>query len=108
MLNEFSSNIWDAVFSGNIPGSFLTNTLRAYKRLHKSSRDEFVDIIKGKGLGCRDLDVLAKAWFKGGKEIKDQIKNGNLYWTSKKLQEELKEDDIKQNKSLGNSEGMLI
>ena len=108
LLCAFSNKVWDAVFAGDIPGSFVTNTMRLFKRLNKHLVDEFIDIVKGKGLGCRDLEVLAKAWVEGDRGIREQIKSGNLHWTAKNLKNESKKEEKFSSNKLSNDDSFIV
>ena len=90
ILKEFSDKVWEVVFEGKLPASMVLYTLRQMRRLHNVSKkdiDAFIDAVAGKNLGVRDLEVLAQGWFKGGDEMKEQIKNGDLSWTIEKAKE---------------------
>jgi ParB-like chromosome segregation protein Spo0J len=104
ILKDLGQETWLAVFKGDFPASNAIYTLRQYKRLNKVSKediDEFVKVVSGKGLTHRQIEALANGWFKGGKKVRDQIKNGDLTWPIKQLDEKVKSD-------LGENERRLI
>jgi len=37
--------------------------------------DRFVDMVSGKGLSIRDIDILANGYFKGSDDLRQQIKS---------------------------------
>jgi hypothetical protein len=53
----------------------------------KQDVDEFVNAVSGKGLSIRDIEILANGYFKGGEDIRQQIKNGNISWGLSRLKE---------------------
>ena len=84
IIKEISIYAQEQVFRGNIPVSSIMYTLRQFKRLNKLSNskiDEFIKIVSGKNLSCREIDKLAHTWFHGTEEVKRQVKEGDLAWT---------------------------
>lgn len=87
ILKNLGEKVWKAVFSGMLPPSSAINTLRLFKNVNKENQsdiDEFVDAVAGKGLRHQEIESLAHAWFKGGPQMREQIKRGDLAWTLKK------------------------
>jgi ParB-like chromosome segregation protein Spo0J len=95
ILKELGSDVWDAVFKGDFPVSNAIYTLRQFRRLNKESKEninDFVKAVSGKGLKHRQVEALANGWFKGGEKVRDQIKNGDLAWPLKQMDEGAKSD----------------
>jgi len=87
ILKDFGPKVWEAVFKGNFPASNMLYTLRQFRRLNSESKsgiDDFVSAVSAKNLGHREIESLAHAWFKGGDEMREQIKKGDLAWTLRK------------------------
>jgi hypothetical protein len=53
--------------------------------IKKQQVDEFVSCVGGKGLSIRDIEILANGYFKGGEDIRQQIKKGNIPWALSRL-----------------------
>jgi hypothetical protein len=53
--------------------------------IKKEEVDEFVASVSDKGLSLRDIEVLANGYFKGGQDIREQIKSGNIAWGLSRL-----------------------
>ena len=88
MLNDMSPEMKEALFQGRFPVRSYMYTLRSFTRVNKIARrdmDEFVRCVEGKALSTRDIERLAVGFFKGGENLKDQIKGGNIHWTLKQL-----------------------
>jgi hypothetical protein len=95
VLDDLGEATWKSVFKGDFPATNAVYTLRQYKRLNKENKsdiDEFVKAVSGKGLSHRQVDSLAKGWFKGGEKVRDQIKNGDLSWPLKQMDEGARSD----------------
>ena len=88
MLNDMSLEIKEALFQGRFPVRSYMYTLKPFTRVNKiTHRDlnEFVRCVGGKALSTRDIERLAVGFFKGGENLKTQIRNGNILWTLKQL-----------------------
>ena len=47
-------------------------------RIKRKEIDEFVGIVSGKKLSTRNIDMLAKGYFKGSDELREQIREGDI------------------------------
>ena len=96
LLNEMSDDVREKIFLGQFPIRSYMYSLRPFTRVKdsvsKKAVSSFVGCISGKGLGTRDIDRLAQAYFKGNDVLKSQIEGGQLDWTLRQL----KECDTKQ------------
>jgi len=85
-----SECVVENIFNGKFPVYSFMYTLRQFMRINsvkKEEIDEFVKSVAGKGLSIRDIEILANGYFKGGEDIRQQIKNGNISWGLSRLKE---------------------
>lgn len=90
IIGEMSKEVMDKIFSGKFPVYSYMYTIRSFIRMNgikKQDVDEFVNSVSGKGLSIRDIEILASGYFKGGEDIRQQIKNGNILWGLSRLKE---------------------
>ena len=96
VMGEMTETISREIFSDRFPGYCFLYTLREFRRLNgvpKSEIDTFVKAVSGKGLSVRNIDGLARLYFRGGDKIRDQIRNGDLDWCLKRIRGDgLRED----------------
>lgn len=102
LMNEISDDVREKIFLGQFPIRSYMYSLRPFTRVKDSASKKavssFVACVAGKGLGTRDIDRLAQAYFKGGDVLKSQIEKGELDWTLRQL----KEGDAGQEKARDN------
>lgn len=97
IMNDMSGTVMDHVFKGRFPVYAFMYILRPFIRINKidkSQIDEFVKLMAGKGLSIRDIEMLARGYFKGSNEIRKQIKDGNLSLVLNSLKEPSATDSI--------------
>ena len=88
LLSEMRPKIREAVFSGKFPARSYLYTLRHFTRVKKvdpRETDEFVGAVGGKNLSTRQIDVLARGFFEGSAQLKEQIKSGRLDWSLEQM-----------------------
>lgn len=88
LLAEMKPLVVDKIMRGEFPAYVYMYTLRHFMRMKKieaSEIEEFVAATAGNGLSTRDLGILADGYFRGGTEIRSEIKKGNLNWCLKSL-----------------------
>ncbi len=88
MIQEMTTIVRKAVFSGQFPVRSYMYSLRTFTRVKKVPKkeiDTFVQSVAGKSLSTRDIETLAYGYFHGGDHLKEQIKQGNLEHTIKQL-----------------------
>lgn len=88
VLSEMSDTVREAIFRGDFPTYSFLYTLRPIRRLNevpKSDVDDFVKAVSGKKLSHRAIETLAHSFFRGGDEIRDQIKQGDLGFCLEKM-----------------------
>lgn len=89
LLIEMSDTVKKAVFSGRFPARSFMYTVRQFTRVNKVSRedtDQFVKAVSGKDLSGRAVDQLARAYFQGGDNFREQILKGNFGWTLDRME----------------------
>jgi len=88
MIQEMTTIVRKAVFSGQFPVRAYMYNLRKFTRVKKVPKkeiDAFVQAVAGKSLSTRDIETLAYGYFHGGDYLKEQIEQGNLEFTIKQL-----------------------
>lgn len=90
IFNQMSKYVMKRIFDGDFPAYSFMYTLRRFIRLNTISKtdiDDFVKAVAGKGLSIRDIELLAKGFFKGSEDLRQQIKQGDIAWGLSKLKE---------------------
>lgn len=90
LLHEMSETVIDKILKGEFPTYAYMYTLRQFMRMNGVSRndvDEFVKAVSGKQLSIRDIEILARGYFKGGEDLHRQIQQGNIQWSLSRLKE---------------------
>ncbi len=90
IFGEMSNYILGKILKGQFPFYSYMYTLRQFIRMNnikKEELDEFVGAVAGKKLSIRDIEILANGYFKGPKEVREQIKSGNISWGLRRLKE---------------------
>jgi hypothetical protein len=99
IIGQMSPAIMDKVFSGQFPVYSYMYTIRSFIRMNgigKQDVDVFVKSVAGKGLSIRDIEILANGYFKGGEDIRQQIRNGNIRWGLSRLKDSAVATDCTQ------------
>jgi len=90
LIGQMSPTIMDKVFNGQFPVYSYMYTIRSFIRMNavgKQDVDVFVKSVAGKGLSIRDIAILANGYFRGGEDIRQQIRNGNIRWALSRLKD---------------------
>jgi ParB/RepB/Spo0J family partition protein len=90
LLREVSDVVLEKLFNGEFPTYAYMYTLRQFMRMNSTPRkdiDEFVTSVAGRQLSIRDIEVLAHGYFKGGEDIRQQIRQGNISWSLSRMKE---------------------
>jgi len=90
IIGQMSKGVLAKIFNGEFPVYSYMYTLRPFIRMNginKKEIDEFVSSVAGKNLSIRDIEILANGYFKGGEDIRQQIRNGNVSWGLSRLKE---------------------
>jgi len=101
LLREVSDVVLEKLFNGEFPTYAYMYTLRQFMRMNSTPQkdiDEFVTSVAGKQLSIRDIEVLAHGYFKGGEDIRHQIRHGNISWSLSRMKESerLKQGDCSE------------
>jgi len=83
ILKEMSDFVLGQILGGKFPAYSYMYSLKPFIRLNKIKReeiDEFVGLVSGQKLSCRDIEILAHGYFKGCDSFRAQIKQGKLLW----------------------------
>lgn len=93
-LSKMSAVVREEVFSGRFPAYSYLYTLRQFRRLthtKQSEEDDFVRAISGQRLSMRDIELLARGYFQGGRKVRTQILEGELGWCLKELRRDYRD-----------------
>ena len=86
-------------------------TLKPFTRVNnnggKKEVESFVNRVSGKEYSTRDIEILAGAWFKGSKTLKEQVQSGELDWTLRQLKHKATKSQ-KQTDNLSESQSKII
>jgi hypothetical protein len=88
LIGQMSKAVMAKILSGKFPVYSYMYTIRTFMRMNgikKQQVDQFVSCVSGKGLSIRDIEILANGYFKGGENIRQQIKKGNISWALSRL-----------------------
>jgi hypothetical protein len=116
-FSEMSEPTKAAILDGKFPLYSYLYTLHPFRRLtgvaSKNEIDEFVKITSGKGFSARDIERLAGAYFRGGQEMREQLRKGDLSWCLEQMrrrEEATKSSELseKENKILHDLERVSI
>jgi hypothetical protein len=90
IIGQMSPLVMGKIFDGKFPVYAYMYTLRPFIRMNavnKKEIDEFVGSVAGKKLSIRDIEILAHGYFKGGDELRKQIKSGDILWALSRLKQ---------------------
>lgn len=88
MIKEISPYVAKSILAGKFSARSYLYTIAPLTRVNHLKAEEvdrFVKMVAGKKISTRDMDLLARAYFTGSKEIADQLENGNLKWSLERL-----------------------
>jgi len=90
IIGQMSPLVMSKIFGGKFPVYAYMYTLRPFIRMNginKKEIDEFVGSVAGKKLSIRDIEILAHGYFKGGDQLRRQIKSGDILWALSRLKQ---------------------
>lgn len=93
MIEQMSEVVMDKIFKGQFPAYSYMYSIRPFmriKEIKKEEIDEFVSLASGKSLSTRDVDLLARGYFNGNDDFREQLKNGDIGWVLSHLKEKEK------------------
>jgi hypothetical protein len=79
-LAEMSETVRDAIFRGSFPARAWMYAVRPFTRVNgidQSSVDAFVKATSGRGYSVREIERLARAYFRGTTEARQEIESGH-------------------------------
>jgi len=88
---KISPCVTENILAGEFPARSYLYTIAPLTRVHGLKNEEvdrFVNLVSGKGISTRDIDLLARAYFTGSTQLVDQINNGKLDWGLAQLKKE--------------------
>ena len=80
LLGQMSATVRQKLFSGAFPVYSYMYTLRSFMRLNGDAKevDEFVMAVSGQRLSVREIELLARGYFRGPDALRAEIRQGNL------------------------------
>jgi hypothetical protein len=81
ITNEMSQFVMEKILRGQFPVYAYMYILRPFIRINRVKReeiDEFVGLAAGHKLSIRDIELLAKGYFKGSAELRQQLAKGDI------------------------------
>ncbi len=93
MIEQMSEVVMDKIFKGKFPAYSYLYSIRPFMRMKgikKEEIDEFVSLASGKSLSTRDVDLLARGYFNGSDDFREQLTNGDIDWVLSHLKEKEK------------------
>ena len=90
MIEQMSEEVMNKIFKGQFPAYSYLYSIRPFMRMKdikKKDIDEFVFLASGKSLSTRDVDLLARGYFNGSDDFREQLKNGDIDWVLSHLKE---------------------
>jgi hypothetical protein len=81
IVDEMSRFVMEKIFRGEFPVYAYMYVLRPFIRINRVTReeiDEFVGLVAGRKLSIRDIELLARGYFKGSDEFREQIRKGDI------------------------------
>ena len=80
LLGQMSATVRQKLFSGAFPVYSYMYTLRSFMRLNGDAKevDEFVTAVSGQRLSVREIELLARGYFRGPDTLRAEIRQGNL------------------------------
>ncbi len=94
LLSEMSPSVRKKLFSGAFPVYAYMYGIRQFIRMNGSeSVDQLVTALSGKGLSVREIEMLARGYFHGSEELREQIRSGNVALPLKRLNHSMSRDE---------------
>jgi hypothetical protein len=84
LIDEMSEAIQRILFRGTFPVYSYMYTLRPFMRMNSVMRHEverFIQLVAGKRLSVRDIELLADGYFRGPDSLRTAIAEGKLNWS---------------------------
>jgi hypothetical protein len=84
LIDEMSDAMERILFGGTFPVYSYMYTLRPFMRMNSVATHEverFVQLVAGKRLSVRDIELLADGYFRGPDSLRAAIAEGKLNWS---------------------------
>jgi len=110
IVNEMSECVKESLLRGEFPMRSYMYTLQHFTRVNsipQAEVEKFVKAVSAKGYSTRDIELFAYGYFRGGNELKEQILNGNLDWTLKRMKK-LNESSISASAEYNEAERNIL
>lgn len=81
IMDEMSRLVMEMIFSGQFPVYAYMYILRPFIRINRIKReevDEFVRLVAGRKLSIREIELLAKGYFRGSNAFREQLQKGDI------------------------------
>jgi hypothetical protein len=88
LLDEMSEPIQRLLLGGAFPTYSYMYTLAPFRRMNGKRREaieRFMKAVAGKGLSVRDIELLARAYFRGPALLREAIEEGKLCWSLEQM-----------------------
>ena len=95
IIAEMGAVVKENIFSGRFPVRSYMYNLRKFTRVNNTKKkdvEKFVTLVSGKDFSTREIEVLARGFFKGGKEVKEQLEKGKINWVLKQFQQKTSQE----------------
>ena len=89
LLDEMGDTISRILFRGAFPVYCYMYTLRPFRRMNGTSREEierFITAVAGKRRSVREIELLAHGYFRGPAALREAIDGGKLEWSLERMQ----------------------
>jgi hypothetical protein len=83
MIAELTPLITEKLMNGNFPMHAYLASVRPITRVNKTQPEEIEEFIRAtsnKSLSVREIDILAKGYFKGGNDFREHVHQGDIKW----------------------------
>jgi len=81
LLTELTPVVRQKLFAGLFPVYAYMYSVRPFMRINgvaKADIEQFVVALSGMHLSLREIDCLARGYFRGGEQLREQIRQGNV------------------------------
>ena len=96
LLKELGETIERILFRGTFPVYCYLYTLRPFRRMNATSREEierFMTAVAGKRRSVREIELLAHGYFRGPAALREAIDGGKLEWSLERMKSVPQDDE---------------
>ena len=89
LIGGLSAGVRQKLFGGLFPVYAYMYTLRPFMRMNGGGKEveEFVLAVSGQGLSVREIEFLARGYFRGGESFRQEIRQGHLALPLERMKE---------------------